>query len=601
MREWKYVVAGLSCAALLAFAPTPQVNAEVTATNVLPVGEKNANVDVDFANQTMSITVKKTGDKLDNTKLYVSFPTVKADGKISKDGTWVSYDVPDDGEVVIDLSSRKIASDFYVQVKGNKNTDPEIFRFAATEVKYKGVVDNAEAKVKLQYAAGSKKGNDLEETAELEYRTANGVWADYSADDTDLSIYQENGATVNFRVKADDKTTTAQDTKDNAAELTVATNNVATKDGDELTTYEVNGSFASNEVKVKIGKRPAGPKITVDYKKHTFTVSKGLYQIYKGIDVVKEKEATSSSVKIPVDGDGTYLWDTSQNKVVSASGGDAVEYSYISNDGAIEAWLPKDTTGKTKARSAYTSLLFDAKPTLSFEDVVESEDTKDSIDGDKTRSLYVQDNKIVDIDGKAVVTSKLAEQTTKQVNDKKHTLEITNSDTQAYEVIITDKTVTTAPKPGDKATSISKGKSKKFTVGDGQNVWIRSAADSKAKVWSSDFELLGAVPATPDAEMSAGSVGSTDKTKVIEVTFTGTVSDEMETELKKAANYSPTVSSASFDAGKLTITLSTGVTADGTITLTEAITQYMKKDAKNKIKYTVKGDETKEIDTVTFE
>lgn len=183
MKNWKYVVAGLSCAALVALAPMPQVNAvtptstpettqapaesETGTSKVIELGDHNANVNVDFAKQTMTIITNNTK----NTKLYVSFPTVK-DGKVNKDGTWVAYDVSKTGEATVDLSSAKIASDFYVQVKGNGQTEPTIFHFAATDVKYKGIVDNAAATVKLQYSAGENKGKDT--TAALEYRTPNG-------------------------------------------------------------------------------------------------------------------------------------------------------------------------------------------------------------------------------------------------------------------------------------------------------------------------------------------------------------------------------------------------------------------------------------------
>lgn len=574
MREWKYVVAGLSCAALLAFAPTPQVNAETTP-DVVPVGSYNANVDASFANQTLTIQVGRNSGKLTNTKLYVSFPTVK-DGKVTKDGTWVSYDVPDksglsgDGKVVIDLSSRKIAADFYVQVKGNGNTDPEIFHFAPTEVKYKGVVNNATAKVELQYAQGDKKGKATEAT--LEYRTANGAWKDYSSASTDLSIYQENGATVNFRTKAVDNPRTYDEnsqTYKNAAEFTESAKPITTKDGATIKTYDVNGSFASNEVKVKIGKRPSGPKISVDYKKHTFTIAKGLYRVYSGIEKVAGIE-TALTTKTVIKGDTTYELTKDGKKY---------DVPYIASDGAIEAWNAAETGTKTKARSSYTSLIFNGKPVLAFKDL---DGKNDGID----TSAYVNENEIVDEKGATLVEAKFNEQTTKQLKDKKHTLVITNkSSSQAYEVIVSDSEE--APEADvSKTTSIAKGKSKSFTVSDKQMVWIRSSADAKAGVWSSDFEFFGQVPETIDA--TAESVTYTDNS--ITITFGGTVTDSLAEALKVVSNYTVsdglTIEKAEVSGKNVTITFS--ALKAGNVKLGENITKLLLSGSKNTINIGIK-------------
>lgn len=283
-----------------------------------------------------------------------------------------------------------------------------------------------------------------------------------------MTIYQEKGATVNFRTKAVDKSTTYTDTNDgnrvktdNTKETVKAEKAITTKDGVEIPTYEVEGSFASNEVKVKIGKRPNGPKISVDYKKHTFTIAKGMYSVYSGIKKVDASETAATS-KATIDGDTAY--DTGEEDKDEKP----IMSQYIANDGAIEAWYAAIEGTKSKAESAHSTLFFKAKPILAFQDLDEKEDD----DGFVDVSVYVNENIIVNDEGKDAVTAILAEQSEKERTEKVHTLTIKNSSDIAYEVIISDKNET--PTPDAKCTSIAKAKEKKFTkVKDGAYVFIR--------------------------------------------------------------------------------------------------------------------------------
>lgn len=194
MIKMKYVLAGFSCAALLALAPVPQVSA-----SALEAIDVSVNYDKQY------ITV----DAGDNTKIYVAFPTVK-NGTVNKEGTWSSYDVNNE-KVEVDLSSQKLSKDFYVAIKGNYDKEMAIYHFNAVDSKVdKGTVDNETGEVTLKYKSTGK------EAENLQYCTSNGYWENYIGKSTvksgyyytDLSKYLENGATLRFRTRAVEKTTT---------------------------------------------------------------------------------------------------------------------------------------------------------------------------------------------------------------------------------------------------------------------------------------------------------------------------------------------------------------------------------------------------------
>lgn len=112
-----------------------------------------------------------------------------------------------------------------------------------------------------------------------------------------------------------------------------------------------------------------------------------------------------------------------------------------------------------------------------------------------------------------------------------------------------------------------------------------SAADSKAGVWSSDFTLMGQVPETIDATTKDVAVNKSANT--ITVTFDGTISSALKTELEKADSYNPTTVSLkggtapSVSGNTLTITLDE--VKAGSIVLKDNALKYMLSDSKKTI------------------
>lgn len=540
MMNMKYLLAGFSCAALLALAPTsvgfmdvPQVY----AADVL--GADDLYVEFNLDQQNMKVTSGV------DTKIYVSFPTVK-DGKV-KDGKWASYD-NDGDEVDIDLSSKKVSKEFYVQIKGNKSAT-RVYHLTAAPGKLKAVVDNVTGTVTLQ---SDKK--DLLEGTGIQYSTTNGNWKFY--DGESLSKYQENGATLRFRVapKAEnvedglkekrtkaylaiktnedgdavdvegsvttdpskyvvkevtsgiyyDKSGTHYEEASSAdmqsgkyvlkTVLTQVKNMVDAKKADtnlkdsqnkDLATYEVLDTFASDEVKAKIGKRPAGPKITANYKNHTITVTKGNYRVYQGTTKVIESVENAAS-KITITLDNKIAEDKGFLKDEVNTGND----TYITEAGAVEAWLSADTS-KKKARSAYTELAYDAVEQLAT----------------KAGATSATDNYVGKLEDGETTPKEQVTATATLIetgkNKGKYDVTVKNGTQNKYEIVVAKekpaadaKTNTVNPAGGEKKVKAQERSA---------HIWVRLAADTKQKIWSSDFVDMGkliGLPA-PKAEIVA--------------------------------------------------------------------------------------------------
>lgn len=457
MVNMKYLLAGFSCAVLLALAPVSHAEA-----STLVDGETGIK-DMSFVDADDQALTFNTGE---NSRIYVSFPTVK-DGVIVKEGKWVSYA---GGPVRIDLSGKKVTSDFYVAIKGNKDKDMFVFHFGATDSALKAVVTNTNqgAKVELQYKKGENAGKSA---TGLEYATANGKWHAFIPE-YDFSMYQENGATLRVRVAAKKGTT-------EPAKTNLKTNPKKGETAKEVPTYEVSDTFASNEVKVKLGKRPAGPKITVNYKTHTFTVSKGYYAMYQGA-VQLFKSSNNSESNFNVEGDQKItdlVKDQKELNILKTLLKADIDTTLIGKDGAIEAWLGADTQ-KNKPRSAFTEVAFNGVVTLS---------AVKSTDGTvKDAKVY----KEADGAGKAVTAT--AQEITSGKDKGKYNVVVKNDAGCVYEIVAGDNT--SIPDTTIKTTAVKPGKTVTLKNLEGNKaIYVRLAADTKAKIWSSAFVKLGTV------------------------------------------------------------------------------------------------------------
>lgn len=538
MINMKYLLAGFSCAALLALAPAsvgimdvPQVHAADDKTT------ENAGfeVGINAAAQSMTVGCAKSGD----TKIYVSFPTVK-EGKV-KDGKWASYDVGEDG-VTIDLSSKKVDKEFYVQVKGNVTTAAKVYHFKAAPAKLKAVVDNASGTVKLQ---SDKK--DLPAGTKIEYSTSNGQWEVY--DGSNLSAYQENGATLRFRIAAIDNSKTEADDKNETesvtAEYVAAKNQLKDSSDKELATYDVNDVFASNEVKAKIGKRPAGPKITVNYKNHTITVAKGNYRVYQGAVKVVEV-ARNAAEKIEIKLDTNLKGATNVERVIVGEND-----TFITKAGAVEAWLGEDTT-KNKARSAYTEVAFDGIKELVLKKAESDE------------KLTAGTNYVGILGAGETEPAKKVTAEVKALEGRKagkYDVTIKNGTDNAYEVVVSKE----EPKTDARTTAIGAGKEKAIKGQERTaHVWVRLAADTKKKIWSSVFVDMGQLAALPAPTAEVDKDNCTAKKLALTLSKDATVTTEAEDWNAKGSELTKTSAIAEKDKVTFTVTVKDGDETEST-------------------------------------
>lgn len=161
------------------------------------------------------------------------------------------------------------------------------------------------------------------------------------------------------------------------------------------------------------------------------------------------------------------------------------------NSGAIEAWTEADIKNP---RSKYSTLTYDAKPILGA-----YADSKEVAEENRTDVTKVS---IADVEDKTKTVTASVNTDTKN----KTTLAIKNSTDSDYEVYLAVSGAQ-APDAKTKATAVGKGKEVKIkNVTAGQVVFIRKAANTKAKTWSSDFEKMGViVVGTSDTDVVSGS------------------------------------------------------------------------------------------------
>lgn len=416
--------------------------------------------------------------------------------------------------VSIDLSAKASGTkSFYILIKGNVSTTPIAIKFdpvtngklqatvsgydtdiyaasgimkrkvdtgevteqgrVITEIRELGTYEcSSDVKspvVKVKEKNGSKEFTDLEfSVGSSEYRP----YVDTDQDNNIYSVaqimrYQEAGATLKFRVAA--RGAQYNEDEERYEYISRVADNLALEvDNEKIATYNALGNFASAEVKVKIPKRSAAPKVKVDYQKNTFTVPSGSkYAIYAGGTKILDNKDGGTAVAMNTKFDGY------------------VE-QYFSQEGAIVAWKAGDAT---KADSLLANISFDPIEKLTVTDA-----TPTTIDKAE----------IVDSAGKKVTATEET-QTDKMKKDKKQAITIKNDTEDLYEYVV--GTANTVPSVTDKATGkIAKGKSKKITVAEGAIIYIHRAGDAKKKIWATEYVKLGVAPsaeATPTVAPSS--------------------------------------------------------------------------------------------------
>ena len=409
---------------------------------------------IDYNAQTMTVTTV-AADK----EVMVAYPTVtvKTNKKTQETTTtvkvpaqWNTYETPATGKAVIDLSHLNVKKDTYVMIKGNNLSTPIMVHFVPSQSGVKLTYDAIADQVSF---ADSKK-NPIEGTT-FQYRSASGTWAAYDASKVKLAGYAQQGATVYFR-----ETPTAA----------IAKLPAASEDVGGYETYTI-GHFAGAESKIKITKLANGPKVTVDYNKHTFTIPKGAEYRY---------DYATTWTPVPMNEAGTKALPVSLAKTAA---------------GTFEARVAAvNTDKKKKAASKYTKVEYTDVPEISAMYVrkVSGKDTNTELtDANVTTpdipTVFVGKSK--DVTFEYASNAKTGALTGLKVSN--------NTEDQKIQVIavkdytkIADVAALDATKV---LTTVAAGKTVNIAIKNVSNkyVYVRYASNSKTKTWASYYECVG--------------------------------------------------------------------------------------------------------------
>lgn len=414
-----------------------------------------------------SVTAAADTSTLDREVLF-SVSSVKS-GKL-KAGAWEIYDMKDtvvkvdNGQggttdknykaVTIDLSSLNTQKDNYIQIRGDRNDDVIVYKIPATDKTLKPKFDLATGKVADAAHADAK----------YEYRTQYGAWEEYKAD-TDLTLYQQRGATLYFRAIAA--------TPANAADEPLTD---ATKGSTKTFTAKTKTSLPGKEIKVKIAKRSGAPKAKISYTKNTVTVPKDVvYRVF-----------SSGDATLP----------TFDETKVTANKEEVSDMATLRAGGSLEFYTKK----ANKANSLIAHYDFPEQGAIAGEAGADGSVVTATIDGITAAFDKVKD---------------------------KYNLKITSSSTDKYEVFYDSATAPTATTRGIKSLAAGKTLTLK-DVKDDKLVWIRKAGDQKNSKWATEWVTMGKVVLPTEEGGGSGDTGLTAQQKldkiVTEFFNSGTVS-----------------------------------------------------------------------------
>lgn len=285
MRLLNKLVVGASSVAFAA--------ALVAGVNAPTASAASPSVTVHLDEQMLS--VQGSGDK----KISVSFPSVKGT-EIKGEKNVCTYDVPKSGSVAVDLSTLNVTKDNYIKVWGDKNTDPVIYKIPAADTLGKASIEfKAATKNQPETATATipKKGESTAYKGKIEFAVGTGSWNPVESTKSEggkqtyegligVSDFTALGATLRVRVAGADEVNTT------SKEYTVKG---STK---KATVLECEGSFPSKEIKVKVPKKAAAPKVKVDYTKGIVTLPKNAeYRVNTADSLGEWKDGTSLTTK----------------------------------------------------------------------------------------------------------------------------------------------------------------------------------------------------------------------------------------------------------------------------------------------------------------
>lgn len=251
-------------------------------------------ITIDYDRQTLTV---KEGSNPD-LQIYYGVPKIKtvkqknANGVVEKKSVlvtsaWEVYDYNTKTGTTIDLSNLNRTRDNYIQLKGSKAKDTVTIKIPAVLTKVSASFDVTSATVTMKDTTDRKNPVPITGKA-MEYKVANSNWNAYT--DADLSIYQVRGATLSFRLAADKKAAIA------ASALTPLTG-FADSAGNAVSAYVV-GSFPGKEVKVSIKKQAAAPSVKVDYNRQQFVLPKNTeYRVVTDSKLNAWTPASTTAVK----------------------------------------------------------------------------------------------------------------------------------------------------------------------------------------------------------------------------------------------------------------------------------------------------------------
>lgn len=440
MRLLNKLVVGASsvalAAALVAGVSAPTASAEASLPAIVE------GVTVNYANQTLEI--KNTADK----KISVSFPTVK-DKKISGDKNVCTYDNPGGGAgFTVDLSTLNVTKENYIKIWGDTNKEPVVIKIPAAEILGKATIRYDGENT---YATVPKKNETTAYSKPIELAVGTGSWKGEKTGEVKVNDYVALGATLRARVagSANFALTSAKA----VAEYEIKGSTTKVK------AVEPTGTFPSKEIKVKVPKKAAAPKVKVDYKKGTVTLPKD----------AQYRVNTFSEGKVSALGD----WTPGSGKVLKQ--GEEID---IVNGGAVDVRTKKEG----KPASMYLAFNYDAQAVLKV--------AKDGEVKENEAKVKVTSGSAASVDltltyARTVTTGKRAS------TSGAITVKNDNKDFVYEYLVVKDDNGTTAPAAdvkGAKAVKYGKDATIKFKNDAKYTVYVRRAAVSKGDVaWATKW------------------------------------------------------------------------------------------------------------------
>ncbi len=449
MRNWKKMAVGaaiLTTGLFLGQRDAQQADAEYIHVK---------DIKIDYEKQALS--VEESSDVQD-TKVYVSFPTVSVTTKrvdnnsvtqvTVKDKEWVAFDY--EGRVDVDLSSLAVAKDMYVHVRGNKNQEPVLVKIAASPSKLSGSFEPTGAEVTVSDIKDRKAPVELDD---VECCTTNGSWQPVS--EVDFTMYQKRGATLRFRQAPSE-----------AAKVLNQSENLGTDAaGNAVKAFLASGQFASREVKIKIPRIANAPKIKVDYDKQELTVPVTCeYRITGNGD-----EELGSYNEVELDENDKPMKVAVQDLGVES--------------GVIDVRV---MATEKKPASRYVEIPYQSSSLTVISTLPDVDTEEDRMNADVLTNCVTASEDLSEPDIRVTEC--------KPSKNETDTVTVTNYSKDIYQIIASEEAEIPMQNAAGAKSVGAAGKSPKklsLKVPEGSYLFVRKAGNSKAKTWSSMYAPLG--------------------------------------------------------------------------------------------------------------